>query len=90
MDVAVTQYLLGIRPMLKGIVIDPAIPGDWDGYKVTRVYRGCRLNIEVRNPNRVQHGVKTVMLDGVPITGNLIVPAAICGKEQCNVTVFLG
>ena len=31
MDVVSTQYLLGVRPTLKGLLIDPAIPAQWDG-----------------------------------------------------------
>lgn len=48
MDVVSTQYLLGVRPTLKGLLIDPSIPSDWNGFKVTRMYRGSVLNIEVQ------------------------------------------
>ena len=90
MDVAVTQYLLGIRPALKGLVIDPSIPDHWDGYKVTRVYRGCKLNIEVKNPKSVQHGVECFLLDGVQIDGNTIQPELLMGRDTANVTVMMG
>ena len=90
MDVAVTQYLLGIRPALKGLVIDPSIPDHWDGYKVTRVYRGCKLNIEVKNPKSVQHGVECILLDGVQIDGNTIQPELLMGRDTANVTVMMG
>ena len=29
MDVVVTQYLLGVRPTLHGLLIDPSIPAAW-------------------------------------------------------------
>lgn len=90
MDVAVTQYLLGIRPTLKGLVIDPAIPGDWKDYDVTRIYRGCKLNIHVENPNGVQHGAKSIALNGEEIAGNVIKPEMLAGKNAANVTVILG
>ena len=90
MDVAVTQYLLGIRPALKGLVIDPSIPSDWDGYKVTRVYRGCKLNIEVQNPKGVQHGVERILIDGVQIDGNIITPEILVGRHTAKVTVTMG
>ena len=90
MDIAVTQYLLGIRPTLKGLVIDPAIPGDWKGYMVTRIYRGCKLNIEVKNPKGVQHGVERILLDGVQINGNIITPEILVGRHTANVTVTMG
>lgn len=90
MDVAATQYLLGIRPTLKGIVIDPSIPSDWDAYKVTRVYRGCKLNIEVKNPDGVQHGVKSITMDGEKLETNRIDPALLRGKQQVNICVTMG
>ena len=37
---AITQHILGIRPAFDGLEIDPAIPANWDGFKVTRVFRG--------------------------------------------------
>lgn len=90
MDVAATQYLLGIRPTVKGLVIDPTIPGDWKGYDVTRIYHGCELNIHVDNPNGVQHGVKSIALNGEEIAGNMIKPEMLAGKNAANVTVILG
>ena len=37
--VAISQWILGIKPGFDGLVIDPCIPKDWDEYKVTRWYR---------------------------------------------------
>lgn len=90
MDVVSTQYLLGIRPVLKGLLIDPTIPSTWKGYEVTRIYRGCRLCIEVKNTSGVQHGVKSVLIDGVEIRGNIITPEMVQNKELLHVTVIMG
>lgn len=90
MDVAVTQYILGVRPTVKGLFIDPSIPAEWKGYTVKRVYRGCELTIEVRNPDGVQHGVKSVTLDGEKICGNIIIPEMLTGKSRAAVTVKMG
>lgn len=64
MDVVATQYLLGIRPTLKGLLIDPAIPSSWDRYTVDRKYRGHKLTIHMENPNHVQHGIKEMWING--------------------------
>ena len=64
MDVVSTQYLLGVRPTVKGLLIDPCIPADWKSYTVERKYRSCALTIEVINPNGVQHGIKSVTFNG--------------------------
>jgi N,N'-diacetylchitobiose phosphorylase len=69
---AVTQYVLGIRPEYNGVRIDPCIPCDWNGFEVSRVFRGKKVSIEVRNPNGVQKGVKKLLLNGKLIEGNLI------------------
>lgn len=90
MDVVATQYLLGVRPTLAGLVIDPSIPADWKEYCVTRIYRGCELVISVSNSKGVEHGVESMLLDGKEIAGNVITPELLCGKEKVNVTVFMG
>lgn len=58
------EWVLGIRPTLKGLMIDPCIPASWSGFKVRRTFRGAVFNIEVRNPGHVQCGVKELWVDG--------------------------
>jgi cellobiose phosphorylase len=70
--VAATQYILGLRPEYDGLRIDPCIPAAWNGFKITRTFRGKRLNIEVRNPAGVQKGVTKLLLNGDPLEGNLM------------------
>ena len=38
--VAITQSILGIRPGLDGLQVNPVIPATWPGFEATRVYRG--------------------------------------------------
>lgn len=90
MDVISTQYLLGVRPTVKGLLMDPAIPSAWKGFRVERAYRGCALTIEVTNPDSVQHGVKLVEIDGEAISGSLITPELLAGKESASVKVVMG
>ena len=60
----ITQYILGIRPHYQGLIIDPCIPRDWKGFKVTRKFRGTTYCIEVENPNGVSKGVKQLFING--------------------------
>ena len=69
---AITQHILGIRPALNGLEIDPCIPKKWDGFKVKRKFRGYTLNIEVVNPDHVSKGVKEITINGNKIDGQLI------------------
>ncbi len=66
------DYILGVRPDYDGLVIDPCIPDTWEGFKVTRKFRGATYEIEVANPKGVQHGVAEIKLDGQKIEGNTL------------------
>ncbi len=86
--VAVSQGILGVIPDFDGLKIDPCIPTDWEGFKVTRTFRGALYEIEVKNPNGISKGVSKLVVDGVEIEGNVI-PAHKDGKNH-QVTVTLG
>lgn len=66
------DYMLGVRPTYDGLVIDPCIPSHWEGFKVTRRFRGATYEIEVRNPDHVQRGVVKIQVDGNPVHGNVL------------------
>jgi cellobiose phosphorylase len=76
--VAVSQYLLGVRPDYDGLVVDPQIGPDVPSYSVTRVARGATYEISVTNSGaRGARGSLTV--DGRPVEGNLV-PYAPAGS----------
>jgi cellobiose phosphorylase len=62
--VAITQYILGIRPQLDCLLIDPCIPSDWSHYTVDRRFRGARYTISVQNPRGVFRGIHSMSLNG--------------------------
>ena len=84
----VSQYILGIQPTLDGLKVDPCIPHTLPGFTVTRRYRGAVYHITVDNSAAVQHGVKSVTVDGKAIEGNLL-PLAAEGTEV-TVQVVMG
>ena len=90
MDVVATQYILGIRPTLKGLLIDPTIPAEWDSYSVERIYRGCKLMIHVENPDHVQHGVSEVSIDGKTIANAYITENDLADYDAVRVRVVMG
>ena len=69
---AITQYILGIKPDYDGLLIDPCIPENWDGFTVIRKFRDSEYQITVTNPEHVNHGMKQVKVDGIKIKGNRI------------------
>ena len=70
--VAISQYILGIKPEYDGLMVDPSIPKAWDGYTITRQFRGDTYRINVKNPNHVSQGVAKVTVDGKEISGNIL------------------
>jgi N,N'-diacetylchitobiose phosphorylase len=67
-----THWILGIRPEMDGLRIDPCIPSSWRQFSVTRRFRNRSLDIQVRNPAGAGRGVKSITLNGHRIAGNLI------------------
>jgi len=80
--VAVSQHILGIRPEFEGLRVDPAIPGTWKEFRVSRLFRGDRFEITVRNPEGRQKGIRRMTLDGKEVPGNLVVPPGDGGIHQ--------
>jgi cellobiose phosphorylase len=85
---AITQFILGIKPGYDALEINPCIPPDWDGFKVTRVFRGTTYDIEIRNPKHVSTGIREMRVDGDITSGNAI-PISDSSREH-QVVVELG
>jgi cellobiose phosphorylase len=83
-----TQYILGGRPTYDGLQINPCIPRKWDGFRVTRKFRNVIYEIEVKNPDHICKGMKSVKVDGKGVAGN-VVPALGDGKTH-QVEVIMG
>ena len=82
-----TQWILGIRPTHAGLMIAPAIPEKWKGFKATRVYRGVRYLIEVKRTGKGSAVQLTV--DGNAVAG-CVVPLPAAGTREVRVEVRLG
>ena len=86
--VTISQYILGIHPHYDGLLINPCIPADWDGYTVRRKFRGATYIINVKNPSHVEKGISSIKVDGQAIEGN-IVPVFNDNKDHI-IDVVLG
>jgi cellobiose phosphorylase len=87
--VTASQSILGVQPDFTGLRIDPCIPRKWKGFTVQRKFRGVTYTIEVKNPRGVSKGVKSLVVDGRKISGNLLTPAKD-GRTEVKVEVTLG
>jgi len=87
--VVASQYILGIRPDYDGLRVDPCIPKKWKGFTVKRKFRGVEYTIEVENPRGISKGVKSLVVDGKKVAGNLLTPPG-GGRTAVRVGVTLG
>ncbi|MEI6491372.1 MAG: glycosyl transferase [Verrucomicrobiota bacterium] len=81
MFVAGTQYLLGIRPDFDGLIIDPCIPREWDGFEAIRVFRGATYKIKIHNRSGEAHRVSSLLVDGREVPGSKAPLPASPGQE---------
>jgi cellobiose phosphorylase len=82
------DWMLGVRAEIKGLLVDPCIPPEWDGFRVTRRFRRATYEIEVRNPDHVSHQVKEILVDGEPHDSSLL-PLFPAGETH-EITVTMG
>ena len=69
--VAISQWILGIRPEYDGLRIDPAVPAAWGEFKVTRQFRGATYHVTVKKAAGRAGRVARLMVNGRLVEGNL-------------------
>jgi cellobiose phosphorylase len=84
--VAITQWILGIRPSWDGLEIAPVIPSNWIGFTATRKFRGANYRIAVTR--RGTGNKVSLLVVGNPIEYH-IVPLPLSNKHEINVEAFL-
>jgi cellobiose phosphorylase len=85
--IAVTQWILGIRPTYDGLEVNPVIPEAWDEFQARRCFRDVRYEIEV---SRVGPGNQVQLeVDGKPSSGT-IVPLPHPGMDEIKVKALIG
>lgn len=70
--VACVEGILGIRPDINGIRIEPSIPSQWEKVVMDKWFRGKKITIHIENKNGKQCGYKEVYLNGVKLENNYI------------------
>ena len=86
--VNISQYILGVYPTHTGLRIDPCVPAGFGDFTLTRRFRDVVYHIDVKNPNNVQKGVKSMTVDGVTVEG-CVIPFE-SGKTDVKVEVIMG
>ena len=73
--VAITQWILGIRPEHQGLRVDSVLPAAWGDVAVTRRFRGATYRIRVRKAVGGTGRVTDLVVNGARIEGTVIPPA---------------
>lgn len=79
--VNISQYILGVKPTLSGLSVDPCLPKQLEEYTVDRRYRGAVYHIHVK-----QTGTSSMRVDGAAVEGKVIPDT---GKAEYQVEVTL-
>ena len=87
MYIAITQYILGVKPTLQGLVLNPCIPSEWDNIFITRNIRNTKYNITISNKQHVQKGIKELYVNGVLLNGNCIPYGT---EESMDIIIIMG
>ncbi|HSM55686.1 MAG TPA: hypothetical protein VK879_05975 [Candidatus Sulfomarinibacteraceae bacterium] len=85
--VAITQWILGIRPTHDGLQIVPVLPAGWDGFRASRLFRGVRYEITVERAG--PGNSVSLCVEGQPMEGT-IVPLPANDARTIEVHVTLG
>ena len=85
---SISQAILGVKPCLDGLRVDPCIPASMKGFTVSRRFRGAVYQISVENPDGVQRGVKALFVNGDPVPDGVI-PVQSAGSTV-SVRVIMG
>jgi len=79
--VGCVEGILGLRPDIDGLVISPAIPSEWKGFSMRKIFRGKILNITVSNPAHRESGCQKLTLNGTVMDDGFI-PAHLLQAEN--------
>lgn len=86
--VNISQYILGVYPDYEGLRINPCVPKDFGDFEIVRKFREGIYTIKVINPDHVEKGIKSIIVDGTPVDGCSI--PYVKGKESYQVVVTMG
>lgn len=85
--VGCVEGILGMRPDFYGLRIAPSIPGQWDGFEIEKVFRGCNLHITVRNPRHVESGFTRMVVNGKELSDNYVPANLLTANTEIDLTL---
>ena len=85
--VGCVEGILGMRPDFYGLHIAPSIPKAWDGFEIEKDFRGCHLHIVVKNPDHVESGCKSLLVNGQAVEGDYIPKELLSEQTEIELTM---
>ena len=85
--VGCVEGILGMRPDFYGLHIAPSIPKAWDGFEIEKDFRGCHLHIVVKNPEHVESGCKSLLVNGQAVEGDYIPKELLSEQTEIELTM---
>lgn len=85
--VGCVEGILGMRPDFYGLHIAPSIPKAWDGFEIEKDFRGCHLHIVVENPDHVESGCKSLLVNGQAVEGDYIPKELLSEQTEIELTM---
>lgn len=79
--------MFGVMADFDGLRIDPCVPSWLKSFEVNKVFRGCTYRVKVDNSAGVCDGVKSITMNGRPVSGRLL---PRCSEQACQVEVVMG
>lgn len=66
------EAILGLEKIENTLKVDPVIPPDWDGFEIRYKFGESLYRIQIKNPEHVSQGIKSLYLDGSQLSENHI------------------
>ncbi|MBE6838848.1 MAG: N,N'-diacetylchitobiose phosphorylase [Ruminococcus sp.] len=85
--VGCVEGILGMRPDADGLKINPSIPSKWNRLTIEKIFRGKKLNIEIKNPDGKESGVKELILNDEKLDGCYIPADKLSAENTITVTL---
>lgn len=87
MQIAASQYILGIRPAWNGLIVDPCLPSEWESVEIVREFRGVTYHIRIQKAKGPHVRVKSLVVNGRTVAGKIV--PAVAGEKDVTVLVDL-
>lgn len=83
--VGCVEGILGIRPGVNGLFVNPSIPSEWDEVLIKKRFRDKSLSIKINNKDHKESGVRKIYVNGHEIEGDCIKEEILLKNNEIEV-----